>query len=114
MPNPTNPAMFGLQKAQSIGADPKAEAFRQMDAQRMDSSVPNPENKGASAIDALSRMVRQYAGPVQETLGETHPDFTPMGGEQMYNIARGGVHKAGDAALDAYHALIAKLGGTGR
>lgn len=112
MPNPLQPPapLLGLQKAQSIGADPRAEAFRQMDNTRLDASVPNPENKGMGALDALSRMVREYTGPVQETLGEWNPDFTPMGGEGMFNAARGLKAKAGDAAEQAYHAIMSTMG----
>lgn len=80
--------MLGLQKATGIGADPRAEALRQMDNTRLDASIPNPENKGMGALDALSRMVRQYTGPVQETLGEIDPQFTPKGGEGMFNTPR--------------------------
>lgn len=114
MPNPITPSLLGLQKATGIGADPAATAFRQMDQQRQDASLPNPEQKGASALDMLSRLAREYHGPVQETLGEVHPDFTPVGGEGLYNVAKGAVLKAGDTAETAYRALMSKLGGLGR
>ncbi len=110
MPNPANPAMFGLQKAASIGPDHRAEAFRQMDNSRLDASVPNPEQKGASALDALSRMVREYSGPVQETLGEINPFHTPVGGEGMYNMGRVKPNMAPSVEDSMYQAMMQKFG----
>lgn len=112
MPNPINPAMFGLQKATSIGADPRAEAYRAMDTQRKDAAMPPPgellhslTSLGKLAVPALRR-----AAPVAETLGEMSPEFTPAGGEGLYNVARGGVRKATDAVESAYHALLQRGG----
>lgn len=116
MPNPLqpNPLLLGLNKAQSIGPDPMAEAFTQMNMQRKEASLPNPENKGASALGGLMDIMKEYSGPAQETLGEWHPDFTPMGGEGLYNVAKGGVRRAGDAIELAYHNLMPKFGGVGK
>ncbi len=108
--NPTNPALFGLQKAASIGADPRAEAFRAMDNSRLEASVPNPESKGASALDALSKMVRQYSGPVQETLGEINPFHTPVGGEGMYNMAHVKPNMAPSVEDGIYQRMLEKFG----
>lgn len=89
MPNPLQPPppMLGLQKASSIGPDPKAEFMRSHGGYK-EAGVPNPESEGLGAVDALSKMAREYAGPVQETLGELNPFHTPVGGEGMYNVAR--------------------------
>lgn len=112
MPKSVNPALFGLQHAASIGVDPRAEAYRAMDAQRKDAAMPPPgellnslTSLGKLAVPALRR-----AAPVAETLGEMAPDFTPVGGEGLYNVARGGVRKATDAVESAYRALLQRGG----
>lgn len=117
MPTPTNPAVLGLQKATSIGADPRAEAFRAMDAGRKDAAMP-PPNEWLDSLTALGKLavpvIRRGAAPVAETLGEMAPDFTPVGGEGLYNVAKGATRKAGDSVDAAYQALMARLGGLGR
>lgn len=121
MPNPNplqpNPALLGLQKAQSIGADPAAMAFRDMHDHMQTAAIPDPKNRvmgGVNALDTLIDMGRKYYGPIQETLGESNPDFTPVGGEGMFNIARGATRKAGDALESAYHNLMPRLGGVSK
>ena len=49
-----------------------------------------------------------------ETLGEVDPYFTPVGGEGLFNVARGGIGKATSPVEAAYQQLMSKLGGTGR
>lgn len=116
MPNPIqpNPLLLGLQKASTIGPDPMGEAFTQMNMQRKEAALPNPENKGVSALGGLMDLMKEYAGPVQETLGEYNPMHTPVGGEGLYNIGRGGVRKATDALESAYHNLMPRFGGVGK
>lgn len=116
MPNPPiNPSiLYGLQKASSIGADPTASAFRDMREHTQLAAISDPKNdiqSGANGLQTLIDMGRKYYGPVQETLGENHPDYTPMGGEGMFNIARSGVNGAKDALESAYHSLMPKFGG---
>lgn len=112
MPNPLQPPppLLGLQKAQSIGADPRAEAFRAMDNSRLEASVPNPENKGMGALDALSKLARNYSGPVQETLGELNPFHTPVGGEGMFNTSRMAPNMAPSVEDSIYQRMMEKFG----
>lgn len=114
MPNPHLPAtpqaLYGLQKAHAIGADPAAQAMHDMKQQQMQAALPDPENRGSTAVDGLLNLARNYTGPVQETLGEHDPTFTPTGGEGLFNVARGGVRKAADAAESAYGNIMARMG----
>jgi len=112
-PNTSNPssALYGLRKATSIGADPRAEAFTQMQQQRQEAALPNPENKGLGPLSALTKLAGQYiGGPAQETLGESNPMFTPVGGEDLYNVAKTGLQKVMDPIEAAYHAILQKGG----
>lgn len=45
---------------------------------------------GPTAVRAAAREIpaRTYTGPVAETLGEVVPDFTPVGGEGMFNVPK--------------------------
>ena len=51
-----------------------------------------------------------YIGPVQETLGETNPFYTPVGGEGLYNVARAGLRGIVDPVEEAYRALLSRGG----
>lgn len=111
MPDKLSP-LLGLQKAQSIGSDPRAEALHAMDAGRKDAAMPPPGELLASltSLGKLAVPALRRAAPVAETLGEMAPDFTPVGGEGLYNVARGGVRKAGDAIESAYQSLLQRGG----
>lgn len=120
MPNPNSNPLFGLQKAQHIGPDPSGQANTDMmnwvnsHGGPMQAALPNPESEGSSALSGLVNLLKQYHGPVQEALGERDPMFTPVGGEGMYNVAKGAVRKATDSIGSAYDHLIPKFGGLGR
>lgn len=109
MPNST-PSLYGLQKAAHIGPDPTGEAITAMKTHQMQAALPNPENRGSTAIDGLLKLAQDYHGPVQETLGEIDPFHTPVGGEGLYNVGRGAVRKASDMAESAYSNIMAKMG----
>lgn len=51
-----------------------------------------------------------YTGPIQETLGETDPMFTPVGGEGLYNIAKTGIKSIEDPIESAYRAILNRGG----
>ena len=51
-----------------------------------------------------------YTGPVAETLGETDPFHTPVGGEGLYNVAKAGLRGMVDPIEEAYRAIVAKGG----
>ena len=110
MPDPAQPTplLLGLQKARSIGPDRNAEQRTAMNSvPRSEAGVPNPESEGLSAVDALSKLVRNYTGPVQETLGEINPFHTPVGGEGMYNA---GKVAPSTAPYDVYQAMMQRFG----
>lgn len=52
----------------------------------------NPVFRGLEESGAFSgsRTINP-AAPVRETLGELNPEFTPTGGEGLYNIAKAGL-----------------------
>lgn len=114
MPDPAQPTplLLGLQKARSIGPDPKAEAIRRFGGNPLhpvqEAGMPNPESEGLSAVDALSKLVRNYTGPVQETLGEINPFHTPVGGEGMYNAGR--VPAVPNTPFDIYQQMMQRFG----
>lgn len=116
MPNPTSPSIFGLQKAQHIGPDPQGQANTDMnnwvDAHGgpMQAALPNPENRGALALDSLSKLARTYSGPIQETLGEFNPFHTPVGGEGMYNVGKVAPNMAPSIEDSMYQKMMEKFG----
>ena len=67
---------------------------------------PSVTSLGNLAVPALRR-----AAPVVETLGEVDPQFTPTGGEELFNVNRGGaVNKLNDPMEAAYQRYLAKGG----
>lgn len=59
------------------------------------------------------RNVGNLYGPTAkaaETLGEGVAEFTPVGGEAMYNVARQGLQKAADPMESVYKAIMSKMG----
>lgn len=60
--------------------------------------------------EAASAMGR--AGPAMETLGEVSPEFTPVGGEEMYNVGKGATEAPQLSPLQkAYQNIMTKRGG---
>lgn len=115
----------GLRKATSISAGP---ADPMVDVQGnpvpVQGAMPAPFSLGSGGILAglrglfsggakesmnMTPEITSLGAPV-ETLGERAADFTPVGGEGLYNVARTGLKKVMDPAEAAYHAILAKGG----
>ncbi len=66
------PPLLGLQKASSIGPDKRAEMVREMDANRKEASMPNPEKPGGFSIPLFTHndYLRKVASESLEDLGE--------------------------------------------
>ncbi len=45
-----------------------------------------------------------------ETLGEANPEFTPVGGEGLYNVAKTGVKAVTDPLEHVYAKILATMG----
>lgn len=60
---------------------------------------------GKLAVPSIERV-----RPVAQTLGEVSPDFTPVGGEGMFNAARPSASPMPDAAAQAYHRILEQGG----
>lgn len=66
-----------------------------------------------SAVDAAGvgmNAMRGMLEPVTEKLGERLPQFTPVGGEDLYNAGRQGPHTLIDPAYKAYLRIMANKG----
>ena len=63
----------------------------------------------AKALPGLSEASSRMA-PVAETLGEISPEFTPQGGETMYNMGRKAIQGLADPTERAYQRLAGMLG----
>lgn len=59
---------------------------------------------------AASSWLGKASQPVAETLGETNPMFTPVGGEGLYNVAKQGLKRAVDPVEAAYTRILATMG----
>lgn len=92
-----NPTFRRLQDAGMFGGDRTVGSWSQA-APRAPRAVPR-------ASETSSRMT-----PVQETLGEMRPDFTPVGGEDMYNVGKRAVQGLSDPVLQAYHKILGSMG----
>ncbi len=57
---------------------------------------------------------RAQPAPHMETLGESAAEFTPMGGEGLYNAGRGAMNQNPDAMESLYQHLMRTMGGRGR
>ena len=83
----------------------------------IDTPTPKQVMPGADDVNALIGDLRRNLAkvpsrrPPMETLGEVNPQFTPVGGEGIYNAGQGA---AGSGPVDAYQLLLSKLGGRGR
>jgi hypothetical protein len=126
--SPFNP-LDSLRKASSIGP-PKLPTFQEEDVMRGEMFLPlggalkalkglipglgrNVAPGAANAVESLSKAGSEASSrisPVQETLGEVDPRFTPVGGEDLYNLAKKGVQHPVDAAMAAYHRILERGG----
>ena len=92
-----NPVFKRLQEAGAFAGD------------RTVGSWPQVVSGASRAVPAASEASSRIA-PVMETLGETHPDFTPVGGEGLYNVGREAVRGLADPLLNAYTKLRGTMG----
>lgn len=58
------------------------------------------------AISGLQGALR----PASETLGEVSPEFTPVGGEGMYNAGKAGLQKIADPMESVYQKIRGTMG----
>ena len=70
---------------------------------------------GGGALSVLKNLfkgprVRVSPAPATETLGERAAEFTPIGGEELYNTARPLTRKASSALEAIYQNLLARGG----
>lgn len=75
------------------------------------STVSGTEAAASRVIPAMSEASYRIA-PVTETLGEVNPDFTPVGGEGLYNVGQkvaGASHGVEDLAAQAYKKYISRM-----
>ena len=77
MPNPSYP-LSALKNATSIG-----NPWDKIEVKQGMMPMPPALQGLSSAIPAMRRIL-----PAAETLGEVLPDFTPVGGEAMYNLGK--------------------------
>lgn len=63
----------------------------------------------AKGLGAGAGAIGEAAGPAAETLGEVSPEFTPQGGEGMYNAAKAYTRYT-DPQETAYQAILARGG----
>lgn len=80
----SNPVFKGLEKAGAFGGE---------------------RSTFSSAPQAMAPKI----GQAGETAGEFASEFTPRGGEDMYNIARGGTVPRPDPAQAAYGRILQRL-----
>ena len=89
-------------------------------APTLDVVEPRAVNQVAPAMDDVESLIgdlkRNLARvpnrrPPQETRGESVAEFTPRGGEGMFNMGREAVSKP---PMDAYEMLMKQFGGRGR
>lgn len=119
---PDNP-LSGLKKATGIGAapldnlGPVTQDIMPMLPGGVLAGLRNAVGSGLGDVaeTAPRASVPQWeashrAFPVQETLGESHPDFTPVGGEGLFNVAKQGLHDLVDPAYAAYLKLLGQGG----
>lgn len=104
MPNPLD----ALKKASGIGPDPLRSGVHLQGGMPM----PPVTSMLAGLRDAMPMIseASERIAPVAETLGEINPQFTPAGGEGLYNVAKEGIKHPVDSALAAYHAILARGG----
>lgn len=123
---PQDNALSALRKAETIGADPKGIGNADVSYGMMMppiggifGALKNLVGMGGEATEAATAVpkVASLASeashrivPVAETLGEVNPDFTPTGGEELFNAARSGLHKAMDPVEAAYHTIMSRMG----
>lgn len=69
-----------------------------------------PQEGPALGLPQFSQLAPRSHLPVQETLGEVHPDFTPMGGEGLFNAARKSPNTPFDPAALGYDRIYGKGG----
>jgi len=48
--------------------------------------------------------------PVAETLGEVSPEFTPQGGEALYNVGKGALGRTADPMESVYAKIMSRMG----
>jgi hypothetical protein len=99
------------------------EALRQYQARASaDPELNNPDNwkqgimpflPGAGGLlSGLKKAtpVAQKVIPAAETLGEIDPMFTPVGGEELFNVGRGAVRKLVDPLESVYAKIMSGMG----
>ena len=62
------------------------------------------------ASEAAGALAPRMFNPVAETLGEVAPDFTPVGGEGLYNAGKAAAKPATDPVIEAYTRILANGG----
>lgn len=72
-----------------------------------------PVLPSASGLSAITQGLKDVYSPVAETLGETMAEFTPRGGEELYNIGKRAAQGVVDPLESAYQTVRAKLSGGG-
>ena len=82
-----NPTFRKLQDAGAFAGDRTVGTWSQ--------AAPRASNPATSAI---------------ETLGETHPEYTPAGGEELYNVGKQGLQKLSDPVEQAYQRILMARG----
>jgi hypothetical protein len=120
MPNPLD----ALKKAQTITATPSDKIRAQISdtpiTQGMMSMPPAGALEGllgslrgwlpgAAKVAQAGSEASTYA-PVAETLGEVNPEFTPTGGEGLYNVGKSLARQVRDP-LEAAYERIKLMGG---
>ena len=118
MPNP----LEALRKASSIGPDPYGVSDIPISRGEMPLGAPMKLIAGLRGLfsglgkkmapEALQGLQRGMSArpTAMETLGELNPEFTPVGGEGIYNVAKRGLQQIADPAMEAYHNLLRRGG----
>lgn len=69
------------------------------------SALGRVASEAPEAIQGLSKAI-----PAAETLGESLPEFTAVGGEGLYNVAKGAVKGVMDPVEAAYARILSRGG----
>lgn len=97
-----NPVFKRLQDAGMFAGDRTAGAAASAGSRAVQSAP--------RAIPNLASEASYRAAPVRETLGEINPEFTPMGGEGLFNVGKEAVQGLIDPAVKAYLRIMSTMG----
>ena len=130
MPNPLNPQnpLAALRNASGIGPDPYGVSDLTVSRGEMP-ILPLAASGGSAVLRGLRGLFRRptapvgaaralpgaseassRVAPVMETLGEVSPEFTPQGGEALYNMGRKAVQGLAGPTERAYQRLASMMG----